>query len=219
MKRIILMMAVAAVTSGCAVAAKEIRSYPSLTVIRASAPPRSIAVQRIVTTIEQGAEVGTVQGGMACIGNNRWYWTKTGQLSDVAEQAYAGRLREELRRAGYKVIDTGPTTAGAALFEQGQDSGAELMIAAVIKAAAQNLCYPYAGLGNIRKTSGEASIEVEWQVYDRARKVVVLRRTLGGSAKQETGEHGLQEPLHDAFAAAARNLLADGEFSALASGR
>jgi S1-C subfamily serine protease len=72
---------------------------------------------------------------------------------------------------------------------------------------------------NFTSSNGEASIEVEWQVYERRSRSVVLTVTSGGTARTDTGpEQGIQA-YYEAFAAAVRNLLAEPRFAALLSRR
>jgi hypothetical protein len=60
-------------------------------------------------------------------------------------------------------------------------------------------------------TSGEASIEVEWVVYDLIKKTEVATLTTGGNAKTETQTGGGQKVIFDAFGVAVRHFLAQME--------
>src|SRR5262249_2386429 len=85
--------------SGC-VSAQQIQRYPSLTPKVAGATSPSIGIDRIVSQIPTGTEIGTIQAGLACVGQGRQFWTKAGDLDQTAGSMYAAIAREEFRKAG-----------------------------------------------------------------------------------------------------------------------
>lgn len=167
--------------------------------------------RKLVSKLSRGQEIGTLQGGLACVGQGKLFWKRGGRVP-VGDEELSEILQEELVRAGYRVIGD-----PASLFEAPQEWKAEFLLAGVVKHVAVNICYPLLGFGNFTSSKGEASIEIEWQVYERRSRSVVLTLTTGGTAQSDTGpEQGIQA-YYDAFAAAVRNLLAEPRFATLMS--
>jgi hypothetical protein len=206
---IALLISFMVLLTGC-VSAREIQRYPSLTPTPVPPASRSVAIYRIVSSIPAGTEVGTIQAGAACVGQGRQFWKITGDLEPAAFASYAARAGEEFRRAGYLVLGNEPVTTGAALFQPPTGPMPDFLIAAVIRSIASNVCYPWSGFGNVKTLEGEASMEIEWQIFDPASQRVVLSRIVGGHGVLERGDHAPRGPVHEALAASARNLLADG---------
>ncbi len=124
--------------------------------------------------------MGAIQGGLACVGQRRLQWSQAGQLASGPEQLYTDRIRDEFRGAGYNIAPTATeNTSGLALFQDTPAAG-DFLLAAVIKDVAWNFCYPYAGFGNMNSSSGEASIEIEWHLYDPEAKAILFSTTTGG---------------------------------------
>lgn len=97
----------------------------------------------------------------------------------------------------------------AELFEAPQDGNAEFMLGAVLKNVVSNRCYPFAGFGNYSSSSGEASVEMEWQLYERRTRSIVYTAITGGTGKADTGPNGADDAFNRAVGAALRNLLND----------
>lgn len=212
MKRAIVLLGVVVSLTGC-VSAAVIRSFDEHAPIALTAKSRPIMFKRLISTIPKDQKVGVIQEGLACVGQSEMRWARTGQLDVIAERNYFDRLREEFLAAGYVVIGEPSDVTPARLFDDPDASQAEFLIGGVIIHAAWNLCYPFAGFGNTATSSGEASIEVEWHIYDRDAKAVALTVTTGGSARTESGSDGGPKAIFDAFGAAVRNLLANDEFA------
>ncbi len=205
-------LSAAVLLTGC-VSAQPIRTYEELKPLPLTGKSRTILVKRVVSTIEKGAQIGTIQAGLGCAGSRKLLWTQTGQLAGNAERSYGDRIREELVKAGYTIVGSPSDAAslsGRALFEE-PSVNADFLLAAIIKHVAWNMCYPYAGFGS-GKSKGEASIEVEWQLYDNQAKDVLLTATTGGAAQTDTADQGASQALWDALGVALRNLLADNRF-------
>ena len=159
----------------------------------------------------RGQEIGTIQGGFACLGQSKIFWKRGGQFQ-VGDEELIDTLKEELTKAGYQVVGD-PN----ALFEDPKEWKAEFLIAGVIKHVAVNRCFPFIGFLNYTTSSGEASIEVEWQIYERRTQSVVVTTSTGGTAKADMGPNQGEQAYYDAFAAAVRNLLADQKVVSLLS--
>lgn len=170
-------------------------------------------IKKVISKIPPGQDVGTIQGGLACVARAKVYWNTLGQ-NQFNDEGLSDILREELTKTGYQVVGD-----PSSVFEDQQNSKAEFLIAAIIKHIAVNTCYPWMGAGSWASGSGEASVEVEWQVFERQTQSVVFTMTTGGAAaRTDTGEiHPGVQAYSDAFAIAARNLLAEPRFTALMS--
>lgn len=100
-----------------------------------------------------------------------------------------------------------------ALFEDASEWKAEYLIGALITDIKLDLWYPWAGYGNFNTGSGNGYVEIEWQVYERRSRSVPLKLSTRGSAHGVSiTDVGPNEPLIQAFSAAAKNLLAEGKF-------
>jgi S1-C subfamily serine protease len=167
--------------------------------------------QKLVSKLARGEEIGTVQAGWLCVPNSKLYWKRGGQVN-VGDDELADVLKQELVSAGYKVVGD-PTS----LFDEQQEWKAEYLIGGVLRHTALNICYPMAGFGNFTNSSGEASIEVEWQIFERRTRSVVFSAVTGGTAKTSSGPQMGLQAYYDAFAKSVRSLLADNKFVALVS--
>lgn len=126
----------------------------------------------------------------------------------MLNEELANHLNTELDSAGYDVVR--PTES---LFEAPNEGNAEFMLGGVVKSLASNRCYPFAGFGNYGTSSGEASVEVEWQLYEKRTRAIVYTATTGGTGKADNGPNGAEDAFYRAVTAALRNLLIDQQFA------
>lgn len=149
------------------------------------------------------AVIGALQKGWLCSPSGNITW------SDKLFNAFSGRLpkvfRAELEKAHYPV----PKVSDA-IFEEAQDktkSGPELQVGMLVKEVKANLCL------NGENTQGGVYLKIFWQAYAPEAQKVVFEATTEGSYQPE-GPQKLQYTLFfaNAFAAAARNLLAEQGF-------
>lgn len=185
--------------AGCATATPAtIRSFEEKQALPAPTEPRQIAVTRLVSKIAQGTRVGASSGGLLCLPQGSMTW-RVGIDGGVTGEVIAV-LRDELKKAGYRV----PGQSGS-LFEEASDSQAELLLAGAVKSVAFNVCSGPQG------RSSESSVEIEWQLFDRRTRAVVLTSATGGTAKSTPGG---RDAIYEAAAMALRNLLAQPAFGA-----
>jgi serine protease Do len=181
----------------------EIRQFSSRAPLSLQGESRSIMFKKLISKIHRGEEIGTMQVGVACIPNTRLHW-KRGGKHQVGDDELSETLREELTNAGYRIVGE-PNS----LFEDPQEWKAEFLLAGIIKHVAVNQCFPLAGFGNFTDSSGEASIEVEWQIFERRTRSVVFTAVTGGTAEASMKASGGDEAYYSAFGASVRNLLAN----------
>lgn len=183
------------------------RIAPSLTPISvpASESTKPIAFRKIVLKVPRHRPIGNVSIGALCIKHGDLtisggrYQLNTDQFNDI--------FRTELQLANYKVVGDPD-----ALFEDPEIQSAEYFIAGLIKDIEASVCYPYAGFDNFTSSSAAVYMEVEWQIFDTLRRTVVSELQTQGSSKVGTVLNGVEVAFDDAFAHAARNLMADRKF-------
>ena len=167
----------------------------------------SISVAKVTSTIDDGTSIGTKrerEKGTVFTGK-RWVNTSKvnkssfygGEVSgEKMLEQYKEIMSEEMKSAGYSVEH------GNALFDEAQKADTEFQIGAIVKAV---------NLRNLKKAFGKDAIEchfeeVEWQIFDRAKKEVVFKaKTNGYSQKPGLAVH---DAALQAFQRSFRNLLA-----------
>lgn len=166
-----------------------------------------IQLKKVVVKVRRGEEVGTIHGGALNIPIEKFHWKRGGYIqSDSIELDEA--FRDELESANYEVVGNPD-----AIFIDPGDWKADYMVAALIKDIKMNLYYPLIGWGDTTTSRGDCYLNVEWQIYSRLTREVVLTLRSEGSHKQKKAtKYGADDVYTDAFAHAVRNLLAKKEF-------
>lgn len=201
----VTLLLVMVVLGGC-------RSIPKIPISQPISPgpkPSPVLLKKVVAKLPRGQRVGTIYGGIAHVPQTPLTW----QGGRVAFDAttYSEELRSQFEANGYEVVGD-----PEALFEDASEWKAEYLLGALIKDVKLNLWYPMAGYGNFSSGSGDGYLEVEWQIYSRRSRSVQLEVTTKGSAHGiSITDLGPDEPLIQAFSAAAQNLLAEAQFVSL----
>jgi len=168
---------------------------------------KPIMFRRIVIKIKRGEEVGTLCAGLLDVPQRKIYWQRGG-LVNVTDSDFTDRFREELEAANYGVVGNPDS-----LFEDETEWKAELLVAGLVNDLKMNVHYPLAGMGNTVDSKGSVYLQVEWQIYSRLDRKVVLKLTTEGSVEQQkTSQNGADNAISDAFAVAVKNLLAEKKF-------
>ena len=168
---------------------------------------KPIMFRKIVIKIKRGEEVGTIYAGWLDVPQRKLYWEKGGYVN-VTDQDLDQRFREELEAANYEVVGDSD-----ALFDDPSDWKAELLVAGLVTDLKLSPHFPNGGLGNFIDSRATAYIKVEWQVYSRLdRKVVLKLVTEGSDDQKKSTKNGADDALSDAFSMAVRNLLAEKQF-------
>lgn len=174
--------------------------------LHAASNAKPIQLSKVVVKLKRGEHVGAIQAGLACIphGDLQWKGGRLNLSSDELTEAF----QEELEKYSFRVV--GDTDA---LFEDPSNWKSEILVAGLIKQLNANICFPWAGFGNFSTSKGEAYVKVEWQIYSKLDRSVVHKASTEGAFKQsDTQTGGGESIIIDAFAQAARNLLADEKF-------
>ena len=178
------------------------------------ASTKSIVYQRSIVRNNRGEGVITVQGGLACVPHVEA--TATSEQFAWNDQELENAFQDEFARAGYRIART---VGSGDLFTDKKDIAADFRIAGVVTRPKMNVCFPMMGFGNFTSGKGEASLTVEWQVWSNAQGAVVYTSVQKGYAKIDSMMAGPARTLWtNAFARAARGLLADEQFVAIMNG-
>jgi serine protease Do len=178
---------------------------PLLRPIVTGSQTRALAFERL--SLAPGAVArGAIMGGLACITHGQPD-LNLGR-ADEHERIFA----EVVTLAGYTLANDPGSAAG--LF--GQRGGADYRVGGLVSDFRINVCYPMAGFGDGTNGHGEASIDVEWQVFSAAEDKVVHSVRARGSAKvASTIPRPTTELVRQAFTNAVRELIADDTFRTL----
>jgi hypothetical protein len=196
---VLRLLATTLALSGCAtMGAPELRTFEDRKPLAAPDEPRQISVTRLVSKLPTGHRVGTSSGGLLCVPQGPMTWRPG--LDEAVTGEVITVIRDELKKAGYRVLGQ-----SGSLFEEASDGQADLLFAGAIKTVTLNVCNGPQG------RSSESSVEIEWQLYERRTRSVILTAMTGGTAKSNPGG---REASFDATAGALRNLLAQQTFVA-----
>jgi hypothetical protein len=181
---------------GCAATGPTPARFEEKKALPAPTEPREIALTRLVSKLPVGTRIGRTSEGWLCLPQGLMTW-RVGVDEGVTGEVI-GILRDELQKAGYRIPEPPKS-----LFEEPSDGQAELLLAGAIKAVTLNVCSGPQG------RSSEGSVEIEWQLYERRTRSVVLTSTTGGTAKSSRGG---RDAYFDSAVAALRSLLAQEAF-------
>ena len=216
MKKIVVFLSLViymAFIAGCAGTASVIKEVGDKQVDNLTKPELAKPIQftKIVVKLKRGEHVGAMQGGLMCISQGDINW-KGGRVT-VDTDDFTDTFKEELEKYDFKTV--GDTNA---LFDDPSSWKSEILVAGLVKELKANICYPYAGFGNYSSSKGEAFIKVDWQIYSKLDRSVVLSVTTEGSSKKtEAISGGDNIAVLNAFSQATRNLLANEKFREIVS--
>ncbi len=156
-----------------------------------------LAFTRVVIRIPSGTEVGAHYYGL--MKEKEYPYTWATNLT-VASDEFRVIALEQLRNHGYHVMG-----GDNLLFGDDESAKAEYQLGGTLTQLTVNTFAKIAG------NYSEASIVVEWQLYDALLRQVVFSRATQGYAKR----HGTDSPvIQDPFRSALTNLMASADFVA-----
>ena len=200
--------------AGCASAAtvNKVADRPVLEVA-VGETARPIQFRKIVVKLNRGEDIGSVQSGIFCMPHADLIWR--GGRSNWGGDELTETFQEELKKANYIVVGDPD-----ALFDDPDAWKAEFLVAGMVRSVQANICYPFAGLGNMADGTGEASLSVDWQIYSRLDRQVVYKTSTAGHGERREMRPDVEADIFlDAFAQATRQLLADRGFHELVTGK
>src|SRR6185312_10087671 len=178
----------------------------------AAAPQASIKLSRVVIALPAGASwlnVGVTSLGF-CIANGAAHETWPGGRRNEEVSVYQPSFKDELVKAGVKVVTPGEDN----LFDA-EAGSADYEAAAVVTDAVMDACYAQDMFNPAGTVSGSGSMKIDWQIYSPLKKQVVARISTSAQAKTGRAPGGLQRLLAATFASNARELGANSEFRAV----
>ena len=196
-------------SAGC-VKSMEVRRFEASAPVTAPAKSRTILFAKVASKVPPGHHIGTLALGYLCENNAAIRWNQA-TFSETATMV-ARAFETEAAKAGYRVLQH----ESDSLFEGPMAGQADVLVAAVVKDFAFNICR--VGFGGYVASSGESSLEIEWQVFDQRSRRVVASVTTGGSAKATRQANGGTKAIYEAAVAAVRNVLAREQFAAVLAG-
>jgi hypothetical protein len=212
MPKLSLVLMVGFLASACA-PVQEIERVSDVTPPMAStfAASKSTVYERSIMRSTLGESVLTFQTGLACVGRSQG--TATSEQQALVDQDYENAFQDEFAKAGYRIART---VGSGDLFTDKKQISADFRIAGVVTGRKMNICNSVAG------TKGEASLTVEWQVWDNSKNAVVYVTKQKGYAIQSWSSQNFAVVAKQiwiaAFSRSVRGLLADDGFLALLGG-
>jgi S1-C subfamily serine protease len=214
-----VLMAVALVTTPALAAqrnAKKPEAPPPPPPFHVTEPTRSMTAARVELEIPAHTQVGELAQGVlgldACVKINHDHPVNVDEMFSAPRKDYISAFNAEAQAAGYNVSGFG---AGANLFGA-ENQQPEIQIGGAITAITVSGCvderdidaryYKY-----VYKI--DATIAVDWQVFDPLEKKLLFRRTTQGHAISKE-EHAHTQAALAAFQDAAKAVLADPAFLA-----
>ncbi len=186
------------------------------TAVQAGPPPdfsnaAPVELTRVEINLPRGTRLGSLRTGLICRKREPLKWQ--GGKMNISDEVLSNAFREVLQSAGF------PGVRGSdSLFEKDVTEDVVYLVGGIIKHLKADVCYPKADSGNLYKIKGESSLTVEWQVYSRSERKVVLEVVTAGSFKGRAVGGEPTSMIVDALADAAKKLLQDKGFQDLVLG-
>lgn len=166
---------------------------------------KPIMFKKIVSVLPKGKVIGRMQTGSFCSYKGPLTWKS--DKTTISDMELGDILRAQLKRYGYTVVGDPDS-----LFDDRSAEKAEFLIAARIKDAGADMCFPRSGSDDWVTAKGSVYLDVEWELYSKKTRDVVLKLTTQGSAAGSGTTQSYQEIFYGAFDMAARNMLANKAF-------
>ncbi len=161
---------------------------------------KSIAFGKAVAKISPGTTLGERKVGVPCIlnaGKTAWNGADADRLADAFRQTLVSR---NLATVG----------ASGNLFEDNSGE-AEILVGCIIQSVTLNV-YHDNFFENLTIGQSNATVSVEWQVYDSFNRQTVLKKTTNGAANTTFENSDLGKGFYAAFENALQHLLASDDF-------
>lgn len=163
---------------------------------------RPIMLKKIISVVPRGKVIGSMMTGGLLPYNGPLCWRS--DKTTMSDAELGDVVRYQFQRYGYTVVGD-----PEALFEDRSGDRAEFLIGGKIKDIEASICYPRSGSQDWVTAKGDLFVEVEWELYNKKMRDVVLRMTTRGSSSSKGTAQSFQDIFYRAFGAAVQNLLAD----------
>ena len=163
----------------------------------------SVALSKVVVAMSIGDSIGEISSGEDCSHREPLIW-RSGKTS-IGDAGYAEVFRNEAEEAGYPRLTEN-------LFDEAGDS--DFAVAGKIRFMKVRACLKATNDGV--RVNGDATVDMEWQVYSRADEAMVATVTTSGDARIARGDQKniVRDALLQAFADSARALVRQPAFIA-----
>jgi serine protease Do len=221
MKRRLSFIAMAAVAAMLATSAdaasrrsREKVEPPPPPQFRVDGPTRKMELARVASNLAAGADIGKFSRGCALLdayGGAPIILHPEDAFRNARPQDFINIFNAEADAAGYAL----PQTAQGNLFEEQNTTRAEISVGAAVTGLQVNGCF--GAVLVVKLAEVEATITIDWQVFDPLQKKLLYRTTNTGYAKLKPNEYNdtiVVEGTRAAFRNAAKNILADPSFVA-----
>ena len=206
-------LAVLGLIGGCATQPIELQGQANdLPMVLESDKPAPIKFSHLKLLFPPGSDIGVQRAGYFCF-KDEGALGRASIREALQEQYVKQAFNSALEGQGYKLIGS-----EAVMFDAlDQDKAADYAIGAKLSALSLELCHKKGAgdfiVGGAGRSEGEARMVIEWSIYDRLKRKVVLNVvTEGFSARKLPQNEALSVLLLDAFEMAALNLSQDKGF-------
>ncbi len=200
--------------AGCEAAAVNVKQVkaPVAAVVSPLRATRVLQLKRLVVRIPKHEVIGSVQVGPFCMGVQQLFWQGLDKIY-LSEDELTGQLHQSLKGYGCKLLG-----GEDQLFDEGGRRKADLVLGGMIRDLKGNICYMPPEQRT--RAAGEAYLRIHWQLYDPARKKVILRVSTEGSFKRQITDLQADRGRNiwlGAFKVAVAKLVANPDFRRLLS--
>ncbi len=165
---------------------------------------KTVKLSKALMDKDAGPIKGTMRGGLWCISNGPFKWNPNfnGTLN---YEKYDRLFEKELTRDGYKAVSPSED-----LFAQAKDADAtDFLVGATVSADTMDIC---GAVGP--QSKGTVILNIEFKIFDTAKKEVVDTIKVVGSAKYEKFQPTTEDSLiYDAFTDGVYQLAASGKLT------
>ncbi|OPY69757.1 MAG: putative periplasmic serine endoprotease DegP-like precursor [Syntrophorhabdaceae bacterium PtaU1.Bin034] len=208
MKRRVLIMSVVAMLIslfGCGSSGTVRQATRYEPVVPKTGQTKPIMFKKIVSVVPRGKVIGTMQAGTFCSSKGPLCWKN--DKTNISDAELGDLLRDQLQKYRYTVVGD-----PEALFEDRSAEKAEFLIAGKIKDVKASMCFPRSGSEDWVTAKGELYVQVDWELYSKKTRDVVLKLTTEGSSTSNGKAQSYQEIFYQAFDMAVGNMLAHNTF-------
>ncbi len=187
---------------GCSGSIPAIRQVAGRPSVEPGGGTKPIMFKKVISLVPRGKMIGEMRTGSLCSYKGPLCWKS--EKAIVPDAELGEMLRQRMQAAGYTLVGDPD-----ALFEDRSAEKAEFLIAGRIRDVGANVCFPRAASDDWVTAKGGIYMQVEWELYSKKARDVVLKITTEGSSGDTGRRDTYQELLLRAFGAAVQNLLAD----------
>lgn len=176
------------------------------------ARPAPVRLSKVVMAIPRGETIASVSPrgvGLLC-GGSYGMVPRSKIVNDFDDADFKDLFKDTMQAQGYDVSDNSAIMFDAELEEM----RSKYLVAARVVDIKMDLCERRTfWLSHDLGFQGESSMVVEWSLYDRMKRVTVLKTTTRGYSRMDLPNYeGIALLVNDSFAGAVHNLGADPAF-------